>query len=80
MHRLAVAEARLVIAKLLWNFDVELDGPHDDWVEDARFYVSSLRSIQSWLLPWFWTCELTRLQILWELQPLMVKLTPAIRS
>lgn len=38
---LALAEARLVIAKLLWHFDMELDGEHADWVKDARFYVSS---------------------------------------
>jgi cytochrome P450 len=38
---LALAEAKLVTAKLMWNFDMELDGPHDTWVEDARFYVSS---------------------------------------
>ena len=37
---LALAEAKLVTAKLVWNFDMELDGPHDTWVEDARFYVS----------------------------------------
>lgn len=28
-------------AKLLWHFDIELDGDHATWVEDARFYVSS---------------------------------------
>jgi hypothetical protein len=38
---MALAEARLVTAKLLWHFDMELDGPHDAWVHDARFYVSS---------------------------------------
>jgi cytochrome P450 len=38
--RLALAEARLVIAKLLWHFDIELDGDHSTWVQDARFYVS----------------------------------------
>jgi cytochrome P450 len=37
---LALTEARLVMAKLLWHFDIELDGPHDTWVQDARFYVS----------------------------------------
>ena len=37
---LALAEAKLVVAKLLWHFDMELDGPHERWVEDARFYVS----------------------------------------
>ena len=29
-------------AKLLWHFDMELDGDHQTWVEDARFYVSTL--------------------------------------
>lgn len=38
---LALAEAKLVTAKLVWNFDMELDGPHDTWIEDARFYVST---------------------------------------
>lgn len=37
---LALAEVRLVIAKLLWNFDLELAGPQESWVDDARFYVS----------------------------------------
>ncbi|KAK5936875.1 hypothetical protein PMZ80_010813 [Knufia obscura] len=36
---LALAEARLVTAKLLWHFDIELDGDHATWVEDARFYI-----------------------------------------
>ena len=36
---LALAEARLVTAKLLWHFDVELVGEHDGWVEGARFYI-----------------------------------------
>ncbi|KEF51517.1 uncharacterized protein A1O9_12434 [Exophiala aquamarina CBS 119918] len=53
--RLALAEARLVVAKLLWNFDIELDGDHKTWVEDARFYI------------------------LWQLQPLNVKLTSVKR-
>ncbi|KAI5360555.1 Putative cytochrome P450 [Septoria linicola] len=36
---LALAEARLILAKLIWHFDFELDGDHATWVEDARFYV-----------------------------------------
>jgi hypothetical protein len=40
VNRLALAEARLVIAKLLWRFDIELEGDHSTWVQDARFYVS----------------------------------------
>lgn len=39
---LALAEARLILAKLIWNFDFELDGDHESWVDDARFYVSSI--------------------------------------
>ncbi|OAG41721.1 hypothetical protein AYO21_03956 [Fonsecaea monophora] len=53
--QVALTEARLVIAKLLWHFNMELDGDHPTWVEDARFYV------------------------LWELQPLKVRLTPVER-
>ncbi|KAK5076852.1 hypothetical protein LTR64_005669 [Lithohypha guttulata] len=53
---LALAEARLVTAKLLWHFDMKLEGGQDDWVDNARFYI------------------------LWELQPLMIKFTPANRS
>ena len=41
---MALAEARLVIAKLLWHFDIELHGDHANWVEQARFYVSTLVS------------------------------------
>ena len=41
-NSMALIEARLVTAKLLWNFDVELDGDHTNWVDDARFYVSRL--------------------------------------
>lgn len=38
--RMALTEARLVTSKLLWHFEMELDGDHESWVEDARFYVS----------------------------------------
>lgn len=44
---LALTEARLVTAKLLWHFDLELDGPHDSWIQDARFYVSVRKLIRS---------------------------------
>jgi cytochrome P450 len=40
---LALAEVKLVLAKLLWSFDLELAGglqAQDDWVEGARFFVS----------------------------------------
>ena len=56
MTRLAHTEARLVLTKLLWHFDIELDGLHEGWIEAARFFV------------------------LWELKPLLVRVTPAKRS
>lgn len=31
IHSLAYAEMRLVLAKLLWNFDLELDPVSDAW-------------------------------------------------
>lgn len=55
INRIALTEARLVLCKLLWNFDLQLEGNHDNWVDDARFYI------------------------LWELQPLKVRLTPVKR-
>ncbi|EGP86164.1 unnamed protein product [Zymoseptoria tritici ST99CH_1A5] len=49
---LALAEARLVTAKLLWHFDMELDGDHSTWVQDARFYVLwQLRPLKVKLTP-----------------------------
>ena len=51
-NRMALIEARLVTAKLLWNFDIELDGDHMEWVEDARFYVSRLVADLAPMLTW----------------------------
>lgn len=66
---LALAEAKLVVAKLLWHFDMELDGDHATWIEDARFYVSVAA-------PSFYAPQHPdpSPQILWQLQPLNVKL------
>lgn len=44
---LALAEARLILAKLIWNFDFELDGDHESWVDDARFYVRFIYYLHS---------------------------------
>ena len=64
-------------AKLLWHFDIELDGDHETWVEDARFYVSTLaymyRPLQPSTLHMIQTF-LTEAQILWQLQPLKINL------
>lgn len=71
--QLALTEARLVTAKLIWGFDLELDGEHGRWVEDARFYVSVIDG------GFDGKVSLMLLQILWLLQPLRVNLTPVRR-
>lgn len=35
---LAYAEMRLIMAKMLWNFDFELADPTDDWMSRNRGY------------------------------------------
>jgi hypothetical protein len=29
---------RLIICKLLWHFDVELDGENENWISDQRIF------------------------------------------
>ena len=53
---LAYAEMRLILARLLWNFDVELDERSRRWIDEMNIFV------------------------LWEKQPLFVKLTPVVRG
>lgn len=36
---LAYAEMRLILAKLLWHFDVALVEPEKDWMKDQRVYA-----------------------------------------
>ena len=75
--RLAHTESRLILAKLLWHFDLELDGLHDGWVEASRFFVSA-----SPVLNLLEICEgySYSMQVVWELKPLIVRVTPATRS
>ena len=37
-YSLAYAEMRLIMAKMLWNFDFELTDPEDDWMSRNRAY------------------------------------------
>lgn len=37
-YSLAYAEMRLIMAKMLWNFDWELADPKDDWMSRNRGY------------------------------------------
>jgi aspirochlorine biosynthesis cytochrome P450 monooxygenase len=36
---LAYAEMRLIITRLLWNFDLELDERSRGWVKDMKVYA-----------------------------------------
>jgi len=53
---LAYAEMRLILARLLWNFDLELDERSRRWIYEMKMFL------------------------LWEKQPLYVKLTPVVRD
>lgn len=76
---LALAEARLILAKLIWNFDFELDGDHESWVDDARFYVRSASTTYTSVCYMYELIILTSHQVLWELQPLKLRITPVVR-
>lgn len=36
---LAYAEMRLVLAKLVWNFDMELDPRSEEWIEQNKVFL-----------------------------------------
>ena len=55
-NSLAYAEMRLILARLLWNFDLELDEMSRRWMYEMKMFL------------------------LWEKQPLYVKLTPVVRD
>jgi hypothetical protein len=46
--RLAYTELRLVVAKLLWHFDLEIDEPHSGWFESGRNWVSFASGVSDW--------------------------------
>jgi len=37
--RLAYAEMRLLLAKMLWHFDFELENPEEDWYGGSRAFM-----------------------------------------
>ena len=36
---LALAEMRLILAKMLWHFDLELADPENDWYSGLKAYL-----------------------------------------
>jgi cytochrome P450 len=38
-HSLAYAEMRLLLAKMLWHFDFELEDPEKDWYGSLRVFM-----------------------------------------
>ena len=55
-NSLAQAEMRLILARLLWNFDLELEERSQRWMDEMKMYI------------------------VWEKQPLFVKLAPVVRD
>lgn len=39
MYRLAFAEMRLTIAKIMWHFDLQLEKPEEDWWNSLGTYL-----------------------------------------
>jgi hypothetical protein len=40
-NRLAHTELRLILAKMVYDFDIELANEVTEWLESAKFFVSS---------------------------------------
>ena len=38
-NRLAYAEMRLIMARILWNFDLELSKESDRWIEQEAYWT-----------------------------------------
>lgn len=38
-HSLAYAEMRLILAKIIWNFDFKLADPYEDWIGTTKSYA-----------------------------------------
>lgn len=53
---LAYAEMKVILARILWNFDIDVCEESRDWMDKLEVYT------------------------LWKKEPLMVKLTPVIRT
>jgi hypothetical protein len=48
---LAYAEMRLIAARLLWNFDMALEEPSDNWVDQLAYNVWEKRPLMVKLSP-----------------------------
>lgn len=49
---LAYAEMRLILARIIWNFDMRLADPHRDWVDNNEvFAVWERNPLDVYLLP-----------------------------
>ena len=44
--RVFLAEARLILSKMVWNFDLEMVNPNDwDWMDQKAFLVFEPKSL-----------------------------------
>lgn len=46
MYRLAYAEIRLILARVLWNFDMELDPSSTNWADQKTYFLWEKRPLK----------------------------------
>lgn len=39
LRSLAYAEMRLILARIIWNFDMQLVNPQEDWIGMGKTYL-----------------------------------------
>ena len=51
MYSLAYAELRLTLARMIWNFDMELAEDSRDWIDQKSLVVWAKRGLHVRLIP-----------------------------
>jgi len=50
-HSLAIAEMRLILAKVLFNFDMKLVNPEENWADQKVYTLWDKRPLNVYLTP-----------------------------
>lgn len=50
-HSLAYAEMRIIMARLIYNFDMELVDPEDNWMDQKVFFLWTKPPLNVYLTP-----------------------------
>lgn len=48
---LAYAESKLILARILYNFDMELVDPDEDWMDQKAFFIWTKPPLNVYLTP-----------------------------